>query len=216
LSDKGEESRTLYANLMDEINVRLEIIRDAAGGRFRLHPMLAHEFAWFQLRMLCETLACGCLVAHGDITNLNFDKKLQREYSADAIIRKMETLHDDFFPKSRIFHVNQSVQVIDRPAGYLTKDEFLNLYGETHSWTHRGSLKFISERPPYKPVEFWPVLSWAKKIRKLLDNHLIWSPNHRRLWLVVMQSPQMNGHVLVALGEAPPEESFTEPPLPFL
>jgi hypothetical protein len=43
--------------------------------------------------MLCELIALGCLIAHGDVTNTNYFQN--KAYKADDILRKLEELHAD-------------------------------------------------------------------------------------------------------------------------
>lgn len=173
------------------------------NGLYRMHQMLAEELCYFQLRMICETIACGCLIAHGDMTGLNLDK-IRSEWSADAIFKHIDGLHEDFYPKACTFELTPGrVNIVwnENEAQYLSKSDFLKLYGQTHARTHRGSLKHMSKRPPYITVDFSPITAWTNKIFALMDNHVIWSPDHRQQWLVVMKSPQMNGQPLIALGQ---------------
>jgi hypothetical protein len=57
----------IYADLMDEARLRIHAMRDAIAERDHWVPRLLQEFAYLQLRMLCEIIAVGCLVAHGDV-----------------------------------------------------------------------------------------------------------------------------------------------------
>lgn len=168
-----------------------------------MHQMIAEEFCYFQLRMLCEAIACGCLVAHGDITRLQSLERLRREWSADKIIKEIGKLHANFYPRACVFTITTQIDIADKKDGFLTKLEFLKLYGQTHSRTHRGSLKDLGTRPPYTNVNFAPIVKWADKIHELLNNHLIQSPDRKQNWLVILKSPQMGGHPLVAHAAAP-------------
>src|SRR3981189_3171362 len=89
--------RELYANLMDEAKARIETI-DFVLNRSGMPQMFAQEIGYLQLRMLCEIVALGCLIAHGDITRIDL-KQLEREYLADRIIKRMTALHANFYPR---------------------------------------------------------------------------------------------------------------------
>src|SRR5260370_9257869 len=59
----------IYADLMDEARIRIHAMRDAINARGSWAPRLLQEFLYLQLRTLCETIALGCFVAHGDVKN---------------------------------------------------------------------------------------------------------------------------------------------------
>ena len=191
-----DDQKALYANMMEEVNARLETIFVAAQGGYRMHEMLAEEFCYFQLRMLCEAIACACLIAHGDLTgNVH---KLRNQWSADTIIRELTKLHSDFYPKPRIVRITEErIEIAHKMEGFLARAEFLRLYGSTHSRNHRGSLKDMSNRPPYAYVNFTPIVAWARKIEELLNDHLIQSPDETHSWLVLQKATQTGGHPLV-------------------
>jgi hypothetical protein len=87
-----------YANLMEEAKLRFACIDAAMSGTTRLPSAIAREFCFLQLRMLCEVTALGCLIAHGDIKQIN---KLRKEWSAATIMEKLEELHPSFYPPAR-------------------------------------------------------------------------------------------------------------------
>ncbi len=57
----------LYLALMEEARVRLDAINHAFQNDAGLPPRMVRETCYLQLRFLCEIIALGCLVAHGDI-----------------------------------------------------------------------------------------------------------------------------------------------------
>ena len=73
----------LYADLLGEAKIRIGIINHFITGKAELPGPLIRQSAFLQLRMLCELIALGCLVAHGDITRRT---KLRKEWSAYRII----------------------------------------------------------------------------------------------------------------------------------
>ena len=91
-----KDQSQLYASLMQEVKHRIDAINQALQGRtFLPHPFV-REFCWLQLRMLCELVALGCLVAHGDIAFLK-PHKVGKAYSADDIIRRLTELRPHSF-----------------------------------------------------------------------------------------------------------------------
>ena len=81
---------TLYADLMEEAKARIAAIDTAINKTTALlPPTFIQEFCFLQLRMLCELIALGCLVAHGDIAETS---KLKAEWSADDIIKALKKI----------------------------------------------------------------------------------------------------------------------------
>jgi hypothetical protein len=89
------EASNLYADLLEEAKIRIFSIDAAINGRTALPAPLVREYSYLQLRMLCELIALGCLTAHGEIKATQA-AKLQKEYAADEIIKRLEDLHPNF------------------------------------------------------------------------------------------------------------------------
>ena len=87
-----------YAAIMDEVKIRLDDINMLIGNRGGLAGHVVAESCYLQLRMCCELIALGCLVAHGDIEATK-SKGLQKVYSAEKIIQVLAKLHPDFYPE---------------------------------------------------------------------------------------------------------------------
>jgi hypothetical protein len=94
---KQRAALDLYCALMEEAKHRLACIDGAIDGRTGLPYQAVVEFCFLQLRMLCELIALGCLIAHGDV---NPGAKLRKAYAADEIIGLLEKLHP-FFTRMR-------------------------------------------------------------------------------------------------------------------
>lgn len=73
-------------------------VERAALGLTGLPSFAVRDFGFLQLRMICEDIALGCLVAHGDITESN-RRKFAREHSADRIMSMLHDLHPNFYPQ---------------------------------------------------------------------------------------------------------------------
>lgn len=139
----------LYANLMDEVKVRIECINSASIGEMRYPTPVVREFCWLQLRMLCELIALSCIVAHGDVSFLQ-SHKLGRSYSADDILSRMLKLRPHFFPIAMTQNkVGRQFEMLAVTPSPLSREALLDLYGTTHKYLHRGSIKKIlsSETP---------------------------------------------------------------------
>jgi hypothetical protein len=206
---------TIYANLMEEARYRIEAMDAALSGRLPLPDMILEEFIYLQIRLLCEIVALGCLIAPGDFTQDQLTK-LRDEYDADKIIKTLAPLSATFFPEPIRISVGPpsptdpkgSVHIDLAPAGsFLTKDELLSLYGRTGNYLHRGKLKRLESRPPYSAVDLGSATAYAKKTLGLLDQHRIRSLDNLRHWYCALKGP--DGKVLVFDTLSPPPPAQT-------
>jgi hypothetical protein len=210
----------LYCNLMDEVQARLQLMENVLNKKYPMHPMLAEELCYFQLRMLCETFACALLVAHGSLTGFS-GHRLKGEWSANTIIKEVQKLYEatahqptelgtgSFYPiPYRIVSVTPAHGVqteMRKNVDILSASEFIQLYGMTHSRTHRGALSDFRKRAPYVNVDFQPIIQWTTKLANLLvAGHLIQSPDRRKSWIVTIRPPEQGGPFCVETTSPPP------------
>ena len=90
-----EKAKDLYQSIMTEVMIRTYSINTATKTPTEIPQALIREYCFLQLRMLCELIALGCLVAHGDITKTKY---FQKAYKADDILKRLEDLHPSFYP----------------------------------------------------------------------------------------------------------------------
>jgi hypothetical protein len=129
----------IYGDLMDEARLRIYAIGDAVDTRDRWVPRLLQEFAYLQLRMLCEIIAVGCLVAHGDVKNAGTLKS----WKIPDIMNKLKELHTNFYPRGVRFRKLPSggLHLDDFNVPQLSKSELVRLWERSGSFLHRGSAK---------------------------------------------------------------------------
>jgi len=174
-----EQSRALqiYKLLMDEVKIRVGIIERALDGEIVVPGMMIREICYLQLRMICEIIALGCLVAHGDITATR-SGKLPKEYNADRIVSLLGKLHPAFYPKPmRATGVKPHPSGIGRvhhfdpvKTGFLTKSELAHLSNKSGDFLHRGTMRKLLSPEPID-VGFPDVVVWVNKIIVLLTAH---------------------------------------------
>lgn len=216
MAHKTDKRNTLYANLMDEVKVRIDIISTVANGRGAFPTVITREFCYLQLRMLCELVALSCLVAHGDIASLK-SHKIGRSYSADEILDRLTHLRPHFYPlainqkKATQSGIGFELEVVEPSP--LPKEQLLALYGLTHRYVHRGSLKKLlsMETPIDVRVNILDIIAWAQKINNLLSNHAI-AINEDQLILCILRNADDNLKVQVATAERPHMWTPPEPP----
>lgn len=148
------EASRLYAAIMREAKFRALSINSMVGPGQVLPVPLLREFCFLQLRMLCELIALGCLVAHGDIKETR-SKALRKAYRAGDIVKRLEELHPTFYPSPRKPEFSPGhVHLADYDREFLTKDDLLTLYGKCGDALHRGSLRQLLDPKNQLPVDF--------------------------------------------------------------
>jgi len=171
----------LYANLMDEVKVRIDCIDRAVNGQTGFPGPIVREFCYTQLRLLCELIALSCLVAHGDIP-ATYAKRLGKEWSADAIIEGLTKLRPHFYPipmrqadRRSISGKVQSHSVEALNPMAFPKETLLELYGQCHQHLHRGNVRKLlkSTTPIELDTKFPEIIAWAQKINDHLSFHVI-------------------------------------------
>jgi hypothetical protein len=205
-----QKQLTLYADLMEEAKARIVTINHAANGHTGMGAPFVREFLYLQQRFLCELVALGCLVAHGDISSLQAHK-LGRSYSADEILDKMERLRPHFYPITV-----KETGVTNFPGGAkhhalegvnpspLPKEALLKMYGSAHKHLHRGSLKKLlrASAPLDLTINVPEIIAQIQKICDLLSHHII-ALNERELIICLLISPAANGGCQVVTALRP-------------
>jgi hypothetical protein len=178
-----------YCDLMEEIKIRHALVRDAVGRAkrvvFLLSPFIIGEVCFLQLRMICELIALGCLLIHGDVPATRTNR-MKKAYRADWIISVLGEIHTSFYPQpgEQIHDQNGKViEVISITTAYLTRNELVKLYTLCHSKLHRGSLKTVKDA---RSFDFAQITVWLDKIRKLLNHHQIpIIDDEHQIWVVM-------------------------------
>lgn len=212
-----EAAKDLYQSIMVEVMIRVYSINSATRAPTGIPQPLIREYCYLQLRMLCELIALGCLVAHGDITKTKY---FQKAYKADDILQQLEKLHPDFYP--RPFKPNFLPASATLPMGQLNMDEFdrdylkkedlIRLYAKCGSVLHKGNLRRLlainmtPQTDPYREITFW-----GQKMLNLLSAHRISRVGNRfhLLAFLNLTAPGSDqGTVQVAIAESPaPKQS---------
>src|SRR3954447_4371271 len=122
---RQQEAMNLYLTLMEELKIRLNCIAMAAAGATGLPHSIAREICFLQLRMICEVIGFGCLVAHGDIEATKV-RRFQDKYHPGEIMTGLEKLHPDFYPhpitSNRTAPNAHSMEIITTRNTFLAKD----------------------------------------------------------------------------------------------
>jgi hypothetical protein len=182
----------LYCGLMEEIKIRVKNIQLFLTGHV-LPPFpgaIAREHCFCQLRMICETLAIGCLVIHNQTSEVKAFEKL---WNAKDIMDRLEVLNPFSFPKPvRITRYPDGApigfDVIPITPPSLTKDSFLTLYGRCGDALHRGHLRKIATNIPLAPVSLQEIGEAVNNVMNLLRAHQISSADYTHHFICVMEN----------------------------
>jgi len=177
VTQERERALKLYSLLMKEVKIRVLGIEAALSGQIVVTGWMIREFCYLQLRMICELIALGCLVAHGDIKATQAGK-LPKAYAADRIFTLLGKLYATFYPTPlRFVSMNPHASGTGRihnyepiKTGFLTKAELVSLNHRASDFLHRGTMaKLLSPEPIDEG--FPDVLTWVNKIQALLSTH---------------------------------------------
>jgi hypothetical protein len=203
-TDEQVSASKLYANILEEIKHRIAVIDTGTSNRIPVPAPFVREFCYLQIRMICELIALGCLVAHGDIKATQ-KSSLQKEWSAETIINALADLHPDFFPlafKQR----PGNIDIISPPV--MTKDELLKIYGRCGGILHKGNVKkLLKEQIPVQ-INYPEITAIAQKLHDLLAIHTVVMLGGKQVFLCMLRNINDNMKVQVAIaGPAAQPES---------
>jgi hypothetical protein len=189
---------------MEEAKTRTASINALTSNKIDFPSNIARECCYLQLRMLCELIALGCLVAHGDIEATK-SKDFQKAYLPAEILSRLEALHPEFYPSPRVAQKTPTgwhLADYDGPP-YLTKEELRTLHGKCGDVLHRGSLKRLSRAAKAGNEDFGDVTEWGQKILNLLSVHCIITLGAQRVIVTFLEVTNAGGAVQCAMGAAP-------------
>ncbi|SMX27298.1 hypothetical protein TRP8649_01401 [Pelagimonas phthalicica] len=169
---KTEEGQAKgYLALMSEARFRLHAINLSYAAKSELPPAIVRENCFLQLRMLCELISLGCLVAHGDI---EYGAKVEKSYKPRFILEKLKELRGSFFPQAvRVHRPNGRFKIQINNEDCITQAQIYELWNLAGSILHRGSVKNIFKGPVANPQDFSDVFYWTRLMTNLLQEHLI-------------------------------------------
>ena len=193
----------LYHGLMVEAKARALSINAFTNDQRGVPSPFVREYGFLQLRMLCELIGLGCLVAHGDIEETK-TKAFQKAYDPTEILKRLDELHPDFYPVPRQPIKTAKGWHFDNYAGdFLSKADLFTLYGACGDVLHRGSLKrLVSPKAPYQK-DFTDLGKWGQKVLNLLSNHLITRRGGEFHFITFLDVKDAGGDVQCAIGELP-------------
>jgi hypothetical protein len=201
-SESQIAAQTIYANILGEINLRVDAINHCVTGFSGLAPPFVKDMCYIQIRMICELVALGCLVAHGDIKQ-TASETIQRAWSADKIMSTLEGLHPHFYPQPVTQTKTATGWHLQRKPSPLSKSELLKLYHKCGDMLHRGSLrKLLKGQFPHQ-VNFPEITAPLQKLIDLLSQHVLVMQSGEQVFIAMLKNVDQNMRPQVAIAEAP-------------
>jgi hypothetical protein len=196
LTTEEKEACQIYQRIMDEIVIRVDAINRATGGMMILTSPMVHEFCFLQFRYICELIALGCLVAHGDI-GATKSKTFRKMWAPNEIFQKLNELHASFYPyptevRPKEKHLELYL-VGEKEADFLTKTELVDLWNTCGKVLHKGGVKKLLA--PKSPIQknYPEIAKWSAKIVKLLTIHTIARTSNRPMICTIYPQPYPSG-----------------------
>jgi hypothetical protein len=182
---------------MDEIKFRIQWIKNVIHAKIMIAQTIGRDIGFLELRMICELIAFGCLVAHGDIKETRSGKFITK-YQADFFVKALASLHADFYPKPMLPVPGQEAIPVrvgtrlrpppPRTSGFLSQSDLTTLYHGCGERLHRGYLPDILNRKRIEG-EFSIIGKSVDKIVRLLDYHSIRLITGEEIWCGMAAGP---------------------------
>jgi hypothetical protein len=165
-----------YLPLMHELAIRSDLVGAACDGKLNLTPPYAREYAYLQFRRMCELIALGCLLLHGDLS-LAKTTSAQKEWNADKIMRMLHSAHPHAFPQCAIQERDEqskrvTIRANSKPNA-LTLQEFKRLYAECGEVLHRGTIRSLEGSTSITEADYLRVMDWHRKLVDLMNQHIV-------------------------------------------
>jgi hypothetical protein len=200
--DSRQHQLELYHSIMEEAKTRVDAINVVLRGSMGLAERAAAEFCFLQIRMLCELIALGCLVAHGEIEET---KTLSKIWAADEIVKRLERLNPAFYPNPVVFTNPEPGHwhLEDFPNdNYLKQGEFGRLVGITGDILHKGSLSRLAKGKTSAECTIERALHWGQKTVNLINQHRVGLVGNNH---IVCALADASGRVVVSFAQGPPQ-----------
>jgi len=188
----------LYTQLMEQIKARLDVVREALNTGFdqRADPyaFIHIETALLNVRRITELLALAVLLAHNEHQDFR-TSSLMKAWNPDAIFNRLTKLNVEGFPRAVEVGETDSEGVMElfiHDTGYLDRESVCRIYHDCCDRLHAGSLKALMSG--VKKYDLGEIQSWAREIKRLLNNHVILLPERQRTMIVFM-AVAPDGHV---------------------
>lgn len=166
---------------MELIKKRIEVVLffESRQGS-SLYTISTIESVYLQFRKILELIAMASLIANKEVyarEHANFDS----HWNARRMFASLERLNPDFYPHPI---VESGSGILDKKDGFLTKADFITLYGACGEIMHTNN--------PYGGQTNYDaylaqIPKWRALIMGLLNNHKIHLLNDSNMYVIHMK-----------------------------
>lgn len=177
----------LYLDQMEEVKKRLNLAEGILVEAQRQDPSLSHfELMGLHIRKILELIAFASLAAHKE-KYAEVYQEFQEHWNAKRLLSNLHKINADFYPKPIELVRDDPTDLIfvEVTEGYLTQDEFIELYGYASEAIHVQN--------PFRPARFesrYSFSGWLDRIVGLLRLHQIRLVETSRSWIVQLASSE--------------------------
>jgi hypothetical protein len=204
-----QAAMTTYKSIVEEAMLRLHSIPAMIDHAPGLRPTLVREFAFLQLRLVCELIALGCLVCHGDLS-ASQSKRLQKSYVPAEILARLGELHPDFYPvPGSPIRTETGLHLDDYKRPFMTKADLIALWSKCGDHLHKGNLrKFLRTKDPGGVLRKDDIMHAGQMALNLLECHRISRRGNKLHFVTLVQHDYpaegtVNVTITVAIAESP-------------
>lgn len=198
----------LYASLMEDLKVRLELIQNVLRGEWEspsTPDWVSLEVGYLQLRQSCEIIALATLVAHNEFPEFR-SKTLIKNWKASSIFTSLLKLNEHAFPRPVDIHLDYhgpGQHHVATPLPTFGATNLADVYHACGDRLHVGSLQRLLARkvPIYDRRE---IRAWHNELVKLLTTHMVMLPEIRSTLIVILKHvDDGNVHCIFADADGP-------------
>jgi hypothetical protein len=202
-----EDVGRIYITFMEEVKVQhnaladtLESIVDEAEGQ----QMLEAEFAYLQVRRICELLALAVIAAHNRLPEAR-SRSFLHEYNASLVFKRLADLNPLGFSRPFVGERTEDGRIhltpIAEPA--FNSKRLSEVYNRCGDMLHVGKLAMLIHGP-YKVYDIAELRQWCFGLAELLSQHVIYLPSFDEV-LIATLKPDIGEGVQVTFGNMRPE-----------
>ena len=179
-----------YLTIMEEIVFRTNVIDGLVSKEINMkYKATQIETMVLQVRMIIELITLGSLAANKPVFEENL-QKFKKLYRPKDILRDIERLNPKFYPEP-IVHIqatddSQKGKFVHLKSGFMNPDELIEVHGRCGDMLHAknpyGKGIDYSDYNHYEGI----VINWVKRIKTLLNTHLIKPLDQNRIYKVWM------------------------------
>lgn len=183
---------------MDEVKNRVNVIVQFLDEKTSTsQPITDIEFLCLQFRKILEFIALSSLSANREKYE-ELRNNFRTDWHAERILEKIEKINPNFYPHPTRQVIDEKtgsiVKIENVTDGYLTREEFSNVYNECSMFLHAyNPYSFQAENLNIFRDKF---RKWKDMIVTLLNHHQIQLVNDpRQLWVIMQAKDDGKVHV---------------------